>query len=191
MNQRAEMSGQGGVESADSVLAFWRALGCDKWFSRDDEVDAAILRRFLPTYEAAVGGLLAGWEGAPQSALALVIVLDQFSRNMFRASARAFAADAQAREIAGRALARRFDQAVEPGERGFFYLPFMHSEDMADQERCVALYQAAGGEDGLKFALIHADIIRRFGRFPHRNAVLGRETTADEQAFLAAGGFAG
>ncbi|MEZ5787176.1 MAG: DUF924 family protein [Xanthobacteraceae bacterium] len=190
MNERTGASDKG-LERANRVLAFWRALGREKWFSRDDEIDAEILQRFLPTYEAAVAGLLAGWEDTPQSALALLIVLDQFPRNMFRASARAFAADAQAREVAGRALARRFDQTVEPGERGFFYLPLMHSEDIADQERCVALYQAAGDEDGLKFALIHADIIRRFGRFPHRNALLGRDTTADEQAFLAAGGFAG
>jgi len=190
VNARAATSGQG-VETVDSVLAFWRALGRDKWFSRDDAVDAVIRRRFLLTYDAAVAGSLAGWEDTPQSALALLIVLDQFPRNMFRGSARSFAADPQAREVAGRALARGFDQAVVPGERGFFYLPFMHSEDLADQERCVALYQATEDADGLKFALIHADIIRRFGRFPHRNAVLGRETTADEQAFLAAGGFAG
>jgi uncharacterized protein (DUF924 family) len=184
------MAGQG-IESADRVLVFWRALGRDRWFSQDDEIDAEIRRRFLATYEAAVAGLLAGWEDTAQSALALLIVLDQFPRNMFRASARAFLADAQARAIAGRALARGFDQAIARGERGFFYLPFMHSEDLADQERSVALYQAADDADGLKFALIHADIIRRFGRFPHRNAVLGRETTADEQVFLAAGGFAG
>jgi uncharacterized protein (DUF924 family) len=190
MNERAETPGRA-VETVDSVLAFWRALGRDKWFSRDDEVDAVIRRRFLPTYDAAVAGSLAGWEDTPQSALALLIVLDQFPRNMFRGCARAFAADAQARDVAGRALGRGFDQAVVPGERGFFYLPFMHSEDLADQKRCVALYQATDDTDSLKFALIHADIIRRFGRFPHRNAVLGRETTADEQAFLAAGGFAG
>jgi uncharacterized protein (DUF924 family) len=179
------------IESADGVLAFWRALGRDRWFSRDEAVDAAIRRRFLATYEAAAGGSLRPWEDAPQSALALLIVLDQFPRNMFRDEARAFAADARAREVAERALARGFDQAVTRGERGFFYLPFMHSENAADQERCVALYQAAEDADGLKFALIHADIVRRFGRFPHRNAALGRETTADEQGFLAAGGFTG
>lgn len=110
---------------------------------------------------------------------------------MFRDSARAFAADLQAREVAERAVARGFDRQVAPSERGFFYLPFMHSESLADQERCVALYEAADDANGLKFALIHADIIRRFARFPHRNATLGRETTADEQAFLAGGGFAG
>lgn len=190
MSERSEAPSEE-IESADSVLSFWHTLGRDKWFSRDDAVDAAIRRRFLSTYDAAVAGLLARWEDTARSALALVIVLDQFPRNIFRDSARAFAADAQARGIAGRALAHGFDQAVAPTERGFFYLPFMHSEDMADQERCVALYQAVDDADGLKFALIHADMIRRFGRFPHRNAALGRETTADEQAFLAAGGFAG
>lgn len=178
------------VESVEGVLAFWRSVGPDRWFSRDDEVDAAIRTRFLSTYDAAVAGALASWEEASQSALALLIVIDQFPRNMFRGSARAFAADAQAREVAERALARGFDQDVASSERGFFYLPFMHSEEIADQERCAALYAAAGDADGLKFARVHADIISRFGRFPHRNAALGRETTADEQAFLAAGGFA-
>ena len=127
----------------------------------------------------------------PEGALALLILLDQFPRNMFRGAARAFATDPLARAIAAGALLKGFDAQVPPEMRGFFYLPFMHSEDLADQERCVALYQAAGDADGLKWAQEHADIIRRFGRFPHRNAVLGRASTPEEQAFLDSGGFAG
>jgi uncharacterized protein (DUF924 family) len=172
------------------VLAFWRAAGPDKWFAKDAAFDAAIRARFLATYEAAAAGTLA-WDDSAEGALALLIVLDQFPRNMFRGSARAFAADPLAREIATRAIARGFDSQVVVAERGFFYLPFEHSEKLADQERCVALNRASGDADALKWAELHADIIRRFGRFPHRNAALGRATTAEEQAFLDGGGFAG
>ena len=172
------------------VLAFWRAAGPDKWFTKDAAFDEAIRARFLATCEAAAAGTLA-WEDTAEGALALLIVLDQFPRNMFRGSARAFAADPLAREIATRAIARGFDLEVAVAERGFFYLPFEHSETLADQERGVALNRASGDADALKWAELHADIIRRFGRFPHRNAVLGRATTPEEQAFLDSGGFAG
>ena len=172
------------------VLAFWRAAGPDKWFTKDAAFDDEIRGRFLPTYEAAAAGTLA-WDTSPEGALALLIVLDQFPRNMFRGSARAFAADPLARAVASGAIARGFDQQVAVPERSFFYLPFEHSEDLADQERCVALNRASGDADALKWAELHADIIRRFGRFPHRNATLGRVTTPDEQVFLDGGGFAG
>ncbi|HEU5272563.1 MAG TPA: DUF924 family protein, partial [Xanthobacteraceae bacterium] len=152
--------------------------------------DADIRTRFLATYEAAAAGRLA-WDETADGALALLIVLDQFPRNMFRGSARAFAADPLARTIASRAIERGFDQAAAPSERSFFYLPFEHSEALADQERCIALNRAAGDADALKWAEQHADIIRRFGRFPHRNKALGRATTPEEQAFLDGGGFAG
>ena len=145
---------------------------------------------FLATYETATAGQLSAWEATAEGALALVIVLDQFPRNMFRGDARTFAADATARAVANRALKRGYDQDVAANERGFLFLPFMHSEDITDQQRCVELYRAAGDEN-LKWALQHADIIRRFGRFPHRNAVLGRATTPQEQAFLDDGGFKG
>ena len=173
------------------VVAFWQAAGAEKWFSKDDALDAAIRARFLAPYEAAVAGKLASWEATAEGALALIIVLDQFSRNMFRGSARTYAADPLARAVADRALARDFDRGVAADLRTFFYLPFMHSEALADQERCVALYRALGDAESLRYAENHADIIRRFGRFPHRNAALGRATTPDEQAFLAGGGFAG
>jgi uncharacterized protein (DUF924 family) len=178
------------VASPATVLAFWRAAGPDKWFAKDAAFDADIREMFLATYETAAAGALA-WDGHPEGALALVIVLDQFPRNMFRDSARAFAADPIARTVAAHAIARGFDQKVELAERSFFYLPFEHSEALADQERCIALNRASGDADALKWAELHADIIRRFGRFPHRNAVLGRTTTPEERVFLDGGGFAG
>ena len=179
------------MTTPSDVLAFWREAGPDRWYERDDAFDAAIRARFLPTYEAAAAGQLSVWETTAEGALALVIVLDQFPRNMFRDDPRAYAADPLARAVADRALARGFDQQVDAGERLFFYLPFEHSEDAADQARCVALHIALGDADSLKWAQLHADIIARFGRFPHRNAVLGRKTTPDEQAFLDGGGFKG
>ena len=179
------------TESAASVLAFWREAGPDKWFTKNSGFDAEIIRRFRPTYEAAAAGDLTAWQDSPDGALALVIVLDQFPRNMFRGNARTYAADPLAREVARRVIARGFDQRFEPKERNFFYLPFSHSELLADQERCVELARASGDADNLKWAEHHVDIIRRFGRFPHRNALLGRATTAEEQTFLDGDGFAG
>jgi len=173
------------------VIAFWRDAGPKKWFKKDPAFDAEIKARFLATYEAAAGGKLGAWEANADCALALVIVLDQFSRNMFRKNAKAFAADPLARQVATRAVARGFDQQTPASFRDFFYLPFEHSENLADQERSVALARDTGDADTLKWAELHADIIRRFGRFPHRNAVLGRKTTAEEQAFLDSGGFTG
>jgi uncharacterized protein (DUF924 family) len=179
------------IASSSTVLAFWRAAGPEKWFKKDAAFDDDIRSRFLETYQAAAAGELAGWEQTPEGALALVIVLDQFARNMFRGSARAFAADPLARAAAERALARGFDRQMPLPERQFFYLPLEHSESLADQVRCVALFRATGDAEAAKWAELHADIIRRFGRFPHRNAALGRTTTAEEQAFLDSGGFAG
>jgi uncharacterized protein (DUF924 family) len=174
-----------------AVLAFWRGAGPDKWFTKDTAFDDDIRSRFLATYEAAAAGKLADWENAADSALALAIVLDQFPRNMFRGSARTYAADPAALAMVKRAIARGFDQAVAPIDRQFFYLPFEHSELLEDQDRACALFRAEGDADKLKWAELHADIIRRFGRFPHRNAALGRVSTPEEQAFLDGGGFAG
>jgi uncharacterized protein (DUF924 family) len=179
------------IASPADVLAFWRAAGADKWFKKDSTFDAEIMARFAETQRAAAAGALSAWADTAEGALALLILLDQFPRNMFRGEARAFATDAQARAAAESAIARGFDQAVPAAERMFFYLPFEHSESMADQERCIALMRATGDADLVKWAQLHADIIRRFGRFPHRNMVLGRATTPEEQAFLDAGGFAG
>ena len=171
--------------------AIWREAGPEKWFKKDTAFDDEIRTRFLETHEAAVAGKLSGWEQTAEGALALTLVLDQFPRNMFRGDARTFAADPLARAVAGRALARGFDRPMALSDRQFFYLPFEHSEMLADQERCCALFRSTGDADLLKWAELHADIIRRFGRFPHRNAVLGRATTPEEQAFLDGGGFKG
>jgi uncharacterized protein (DUF924 family) len=173
------------------VLAFWRAAGPDKWYAKDAAFDAEIAARFGPVWCAAANDELASWETTPEGALALVLVLDQFPRNMFRGQARTYETDAAARAVADRALERGFDHEVPQQERQFFYLPFMHSEILADQERCLELARGIGDDEVTKYAEIHADIIRRFGRFPHRNAMLGRVTTLDEQAFLDAGGFLG
>jgi uncharacterized protein (DUF924 family) len=178
------------LASAKDVVTFWREAGPERWFKKDEAFDTEIKRRFLATHEAAAAGKLRDWENNAEGALALLILLDQFPRNMFRNDKRAFATDPLARAVAAGALIKGFD--AQAGDmRTFFYLPFEHSEDMADQERCVALYKAAGDEDNLKWAKLHADIIRRFGRFPHRNAVLGRVTTPEEQKFLDDGGFSG
>jgi uncharacterized protein (DUF924 family) len=179
------------IASPQAVLAFWRKAGPKKWFTKSAAFDRQIRARFLPAYKAAAARALSNWERTPESALALTIVLDQFPRNMFRGSAQAFAADLVARRIARRAIANGFNRRVPPGERQFFHFPFEHSESMKDQELCIALFRATGDREALKWAMLHANIIRKFGRFPHRNAVLGRKTTARERAFLNGGGFAG
>jgi uncharacterized protein (DUF924 family) len=179
------------VASAADVVSFWQKAGPDRWFKKDTAFDDEIRERFLATHEAAAAAQLSDWERGPQGALALLILLDQFPRNMFRGEARAFATDPLARAIAAGAIVRGFDSRVSKQLRNFFYLPFEHSEDLADQERCIAFNKAAGDAENLKWAELHADIIRRFGRFPHRNTALGRATTPEEQAFLDGGGFAG
>jgi uncharacterized protein (DUF924 family) len=179
------------IISPQAIVAFWHEAGYDKWYTKNDAFDREIRERFLATYEAAAQGKLSDWEKDAEGALALLILLDQFPRNMFRGSARAFATDPLARAVAARAVDKGFDRAVPNDMRGFFYLPFQHSEDLADQERSLALYRAEGNENNMKYADIHADIIRKFGRFPHRNEVLGRQTSAEEQAFLDGGGFKG
>jgi uncharacterized protein (DUF924 family) len=179
------------LASAADVVSFWQKAGPNRWFKKDLAFDDEIRDRFLTTHEAAAAGQLSIWEQSAEGALALLILLDQFPRNMFRGDARAFATDPLARAITAGAIVRGFDSQVPKELRNFFYLPFEHSEDPADQERCIALNKASGDAENLKWAEIHADIIRRFGRFPHRNAVLGRNTTPEEQAFLDTGGFAG
>ena len=178
------------LPSPADIVTFWREAGYERWYAKDDAFDQELRDRFMATYEAARDGKLSAWQDSDEGALALLIVLDQFPRNMFRDDARAFATDALARGVADRAIVEGRDQRIELAMRSFMYLPFEHSEEMADQERSVALF-APLGEDSLKWAVLHADIIRKFGRFPHRNAVLGRTTTPDEAAFLDDGGFKG
>lgn len=179
---------------AGDVLSFWFApKNRDFWFRKSAAFDAEIRSRFHAAHAAATAGALDAMRAAPREALALVILLDQFSRNLNRKSAAAFAADDAARRLSDEAIARRFDMIADDKARGFFYLPFMHSESIADQERSVALYKArlpAAGSN-LRYALLHRDVVARFGRFPHRNAALGRMSTPAEIAFLKAGGFSG
>lgn len=172
------------------VVKFWRAAGPELWFAKNAPFDAEFTASCNLLYTAAAEGELDAWNATPEGAIALVILLDQFPRNAFRDTPRMFASDAKAVEVANAALAAGHDQAVEPELRTFFYLPYEHAEDLALQERAVALFEPLGGEV-LRYAEVHRDIIRRFGRFPHRNAILERKTTPEEQAFLDEGGFAG
>jgi uncharacterized protein (DUF924 family) len=177
------------VTTPADILAFWREAGRDRWYRKDDAFDAEVRRRYLELWRAAAAGELSSWEASDDGALALVIVLDQFPRNMFRGEAQAFSSDAAAREVAHRAIVRGADARIEPVLQEFIYMPFMHSEHLVDQLRCVELFRDS--EENIKYAREHADIIRRFGRFPHRNHILGRTTTPEEKTFLDAGGFSG
>jgi uncharacterized protein (DUF924 family) len=171
------------------ILTFWREAGRDRWYEKDDAFDAEVRHRYFDLWRKANAGELSSWEATDDGALALTIVLDQFPRNMFRGRAEAFSSDTKARDVARRAIARGADARIEPALLEFLYMPLMHSEHLPDQLRCVELFR--GSPENFKYAEQHADIIRRFGRFPHRNRVLGRATTPEEQAFLDEGGFSG
>ncbi len=177
----------------EELVQFWFSPEVKaRWFDSTPEFDAELRERFLGDWEAARDGLHAHWEQAAIGALALVILLDQIPLNIFRDNARRYSTAESAREVADRATARGFDQELDDEQKGFLYLPYMHSERLEDQERSVALCQSAGLEDSLKWALHHRDVIRRFGRFPHRNRILGRDSTPEERAWLATSeGFSG
>jgi uncharacterized protein (DUF924 family) len=177
-------------DDARAVLTFWREAGPKLWFARDEAFDTRFRERFLALYERAARGELLVWTKTADGALALILLLDQFPRNAFRGTACMFATDVMARRVAAEMIDRGQDQEIDAALRAFVYLPFEHSEDLADQERSVELCRPLGAET-LKWAEIHLDVIRRFGRFPHRNAVLGRATTPEEHAFMDGGGFAG
>jgi len=167
-------------------VGFWFSEGARPlWFRSTPEFDEIIRKRFGGVWEAARRGELDHWAETPEGALALVIVLDQFPLNMFRGEAASFSTEAQARAIADRVIQAGWDRQVDDAARAFLYLPFMHSESLVDQDRAVELYRAAGLADSLRWAEHHREIILRFGRFPHRNAVLGRESTAEEILWLA------
>ena len=164
------------------VLKFWFGLEPGQWFSGPAELDDEIRRRFLDLWEEKRQLPVESFLDDPLSALAGVILFDQFPRNMFRGHADQFSTDHLALAIAREAIDRGLDERVEPKERSFLYMPYQHSEDLQDQKRGVLLFTALGDEEQLKFARLHHDIIARFGRFPHRNAVLGRTPRPDEVA---------
>jgi uncharacterized protein (DUF924 family) len=175
------------------VVGFWSHAGPRKWFKQDRAFDSAIELKFEPLHHIAARRGYDDWIEDPLGALGLMILLDQFPRNLYRKSAHAFATDPLARYYARRAIDRGFDRQTEANMRLFFYLPFEHSEDVGDQVRSVELFTAlrdeTGDEETLNHALQHHDIILRFGRFPHRNEPLGRVSTPDELNFLDNGGF--
>jgi uncharacterized protein (DUF924 family) len=177
------------------IIAFWRDAGPQMWFASDRTFDEEIRRRFEQAHLAASGGIDEGWATSAEGALAYLLLTDQFPRNIYRNSAHAFATDALARAMTARAIAAGFDRAIEPQLRMFFYLPLQHHEDATSQARSVELFSRlrdlTGDGEPLRYAEEHAALIARFGRFPHRNAVLGRESTAEECRYRASGGFGG
>jgi uncharacterized protein (DUF924 family) len=192
-HQDSNMNNDQSEEVLMHIVNFWHTAGPSKWFARDDAFDAELRARFLDEHFAAARrerealldeALLDHAEGA----LSLILLLDQVPRNVFRDSAHAYAADPLAREYATRAIEAGFDLRVDPELRIFFYLPFEHSEALDDQDRAIALCEALGDANYLKYAQAHRDVIRRFGRFPHRNRALARVNTAEEQVWLDAGG---
>lgn len=176
------------IATAAGVVAFWRDAGMGKWFRGGAAFDEECRARLLDAHFAAARREFGHWMGDADGALALVLLLDQIPRNVFRGSGHAFATDPLALHYAGRAIEAGFDAQVEPALRFFLYLPFEHSEAMADQDRAIGLFTALGDANLLGYANAHREVIARFGRFPHRNAALGRASTPDEQAWLDAGG---
>lgn len=169
-----------------AILDFWfsprvRPL----WFDAGADFDEEVRVRFLPLYQQALRGDLSAWEDDAMSSLALVIVLDQFPLNMFRGRPESFAGEQEAGRVARQAVERGYDVQLSAKQKAFLYMPLMHSEDLADQDLALELFARAGLEDNLGWARHHRELIRRFGRFPHRNAILGRPSTAEEMAYLA------
>lgn len=183
------------MSNPKQIVDFWLRHGPEAWFSANADLDREIAENYADLHLDACKRELAEWEATAEGALALLLLLDQFPRNLYRGSAHSYATDGLARAIARRALKNGHDKQVAPELRPFFYLPFEHSEDIEDQHFCIRLFEAHRDETGdaetLKWAIVHRDIIERFGRFPHRNDALGRDTTPEEQAYLDADGFKG
>lgn len=175
----------------NDVLHFWREAGPEQWFKKSSRFDDAIRLKFEPVHHAAARGEHDDWAQTAEGALALLVLLDQFPRNLYRGSAHSYATDPKARAVARSAVARGFHREVEPILAQFFVLPFEHAEDLADQDEGVRLAAELRDAELQKWTAIHRDIIARFGRFPHRNPSLGRDTTPEERAFLDDGGFGG
>lgn len=177
--------------SCSEVVRFWREAGAKAWFSRNEEFDAQFERRFAAAHHAAARREYEAWMETAEGALALQILLDQFPRNCFRGSAHSYATDGLARHYAARAVGSELDRQVDADLRLFVYMPFEHSEAIEDQQRAVALIVALGDTAFTRYAELHRDVILRFGRFPHRNRALGRESTLEELEYLKSGGFSG
>jgi len=176
-----------GKTPADAIALcdFWfGAHAKPKWWDKDADFDAEIRRRFGALQGRAAAGDLSEWEETTKGSLALIVLLDQVPRNIYRDTPRAFATDSMALALAKRAIERGHDRDLEPEERLFLYMPFQHSENLKDQKRCVALIESLGTENTAEYAQRHLEIIERFGRFPHRNRILGRASTDEELAFL-------
>ncbi|MFK7901672.1 MAG: DUF924 family protein [Nitratireductor sp.] len=178
-------------EQAQAVIGFWKEAGPKKWFSKDDNFDQAIQDNFGPLLNKAINGELDTWTKEPSTCLAFIIMLDQFSRNLNRNSAKAFEQDPKALQFTIEAIEKGYLDKIDPSLKLFMILPLMHSEDLANQDQSIALIEANQMDMAMRSAKEHRDIIKEFGRFPHRNAVLGRKTTPNEQAFLDNGGFKG
>jgi uncharacterized protein (DUF924 family) len=184
------------MSQADEILEFWFGkpdqpeYGKNRkvWFTKNPKFDQEVRSRFLSVYQQAAAGQLDDWKTSPLGCLALIILLDQFPRNMFRGQPQAFATDSQALAYAQHAVAQGFDKLLLPIQRGFVYMPFEHSENLEHQRQCVELFSALKDNpecaSGVDYAHRHLKVIDRFGRFPHRNEILGRETTAEEAEFL-------
>jgi uncharacterized protein (DUF924 family) len=177
-------------QRALTVTKFWRDAGMQAWFTKDAGFDTKFRNEFLDLHFVAARRELDAWVDSAEGALALMILLDQFPRNCFRGTGHMFATDPLARYYAAKAIDLGHDMAVDEEIRVFFYLPLEHSENLEDQKKSVELHKA-NAQPYLKYAIDHLEIIERFGRFPHRNPQLGRQTTPDEKAFLDGGGFAG
>ena len=171
---------------ARELIDFWFSPRVEKlWFNSTPAFDQELRDRYADTYVAACRGECDVWQTSPLGALALVIVFDQLPLNIFRGQPQSFASEARARAVAEKAIANGFDTRLRDAQKAFLYLPYMHSENLADQDRSIELFTEAGLESNLRFARHHREIVRRFGRFPHRNAILGRQSTAEELTWLA------
>ncbi len=174
------------IRTAEQLVQFWFSEPVQPlWFNATAEFDAELRAEYLPTYQAALNGKLAHWADTAEGALALVICLDQLPLNMFRGQVESFAGEAPARQVAATAIAQGLDQVLEKAQKPFLYMPYMHSESLVDQQQALVLFEQAGLHDNMNWLKHHHDIVARFGRFPHRNAILDRLSTEEELTWLA------